>query len=99
MLLLLLLDVQSIGAITADYIASERELESEKASRLKEIMSIGLNEEFAKCPEDFVGEMVRHLNESYGGLTEYMKGKVGVNAEMQNRILTILKEDVPDRAQ
>lgn len=99
MLLLLLLDVQSIEAITADYVASERELESEKASRLKEIMSIGLNEEFAKCPQDFVEEMLRHLNESYGGLTGYMEGKVGVNAEMHNRIMAILKEDVPDRAQ
>lgn len=99
MLLLLLLDVQFIEAITADYIASERELESEKASRLKEIMSIGLNDEFAKCPQDFVEEMVRHLNESYGGLTGYMKGKVGVNAEMQNRILAILKKNVSERAQ
>lgn len=49
LLILLLLEVP-LDAISADYMASERELESEKQERMKEITEIGLGEEFAGCP-------------------------------------------------
>ncbi len=97
MLLLLLLDV-AIEPINADYRASERELESEREARMKEITAIGLNEEFAGCPKGFVEEMVRHINGKYGDLSAYLKGKVGLNPELQDRIRTILKIDSGDRS-
>lgn len=96
MLLLLLLDV-TVEAIRADYMASERELESEKEARMKEITAIGLSEEFAGCPKGFVEEMVRHINEKYGDLGGYLKGKVGLNPEMQNRIRAKLRSNSVDR--
>lgn len=96
MLLLLLLDV-TVESISADYMASERELESEKVARMKEIEMIGLSEEFAGCPKGFVEEMVRHINEKYGDLGGYLKGKVGLNAETQNKIRVKLRANSVDR--
>ena len=90
MLILLLLDVP-LHVIRADYMASERELQSEKEARMKEIRAVGLGEEFAGCPENFVEEMVRYINQSYGELKEYLK-RVGVDAEMQMRICEKLRK-------
>lgn len=85
MLVLLLLDVP-IDPIKADYLASERELESEKKARMKEIEEIGLNEEFAGCPTAFVDEIVQHIDMKYGELGGYLQGKNVVNPEMQRKI-------------
>ena len=94
MLLLLLLGV-SQSVVSADYRASTRELQVELEARIKEIRAVGLGEEFAGCPENFVDEMVRHINDSYGGLGEYLK-KIGVDMEMQTRILKNLKKNESD---
>ncbi|KAG4428047.1 hypothetical protein IFR05_016468, partial [Cadophora sp. M221] len=61
-ILLLILKVP-LEAIGRDYVMSERELESEKEARMVEIRSIGLSEEFATCPPEWVGCMERHLRE------------------------------------
>lgn len=82
--LLLLLSVP-LGAISADYTASEKELECERESRMDEIRRIGLGEEFAACPAGFVQDIARHLQETYGGVNEYMK-RIGVDGETQDRI-------------
>ncbi len=84
MLVLLLLEIP-LDSISADYLASERELESEKVARMKEITEIGLGEEFAGCPAGFAGEVQGHIKEKYGGLSEYMK-RIGVDEGMQTRI-------------
>lgn len=83
-LLLLLLNVP-LGAISADYTASENELESEKESRMEEIRRIGLGEEFAACPAGFVQEIAGHLHNVYGGVNEYLK-RIGVDERTQDKV-------------
>ncbi len=89
-LLLLLLEVP-VQVISADYVASERELQAEKQARMKEIRGVGLGEEFAGCPEGFVEEITRHVIQNYGGLKEYLR-KIGVNEEMQMMVCKSLRE-------
>lgn len=84
LLTLLLLDVP-VEAITADYMASERELEVERESRMKEITSIGLGEEFAGCPSAFVGAMKSYLDGKWGGVEEYLED-CGVDSRMREKI-------------
>jgi len=69
-LILFLLDIP-IPAISGDYVASEEELLPEKESRMKEIKSIGLTEDFAGCPKDWIEKMDEHLREKYGGVEKY----------------------------
>ncbi|KAH6688233.1 tyrosine/serine protein phosphatase-like protein [Leptodontidium sp. MPI-SDFR-AT-0119] len=84
-LLLLILKVP-LDAIGHDYVMSERELDSEKEARMVEIRSIGLSEEFATCPAEWVGCMERHLRERYGGLGKYLRG-IGVSEEMEGEVV------------
>ena len=91
MLVLVLLGIP-LSVISADYVVSERELESEKEARMKEIMAVGLGEEFAGCPPHFAEEMVGHLNETYGGLENYLI-KIGVHMEMQSKVCALLKDE------
>ena len=90
-LLLLLLDVP-LGAISADYMASENELESEKESRMQEIRQVGLSEEFVACPAGFVEDIAGHLEDVYGGINEYLK-RIGVDDRTQH----IVKENMLER--
>ncbi|KAK4698041.1 protein-tyrosine phosphatase, partial [Lecanoromycetidae sp. Uapishka_2] len=93
LLVLLLLEIP-LDAISTDYMASERELESEKKERMKEIVEVGLGEEFTGCPTRFVEEMQSHINEIYGGLGGYMK-RIGIDEEKQKRIRESLLEKGP----
>ena len=88
LLLLLLLDVP-IGAISTDYIASERELRQEMEARVKEIKSIGLGEEFALCPSSFVQELKKYLDEKYRGAECYLYD-IGVSGQTREKIRKIL---------
>ena len=72
-LLLLLLHVPK-EAITADYLASDEALEPEKDERLSEIRKIGLTDDFAKCPTNFVQHVTSYVNEKYGGAKGYLVG-------------------------
>ena len=83
-LLLLLLNVP-LGAIGADYRASENELESERETRMEEIRRIGLDEEFAACPAGFVHEIAKHLEDVYGGVKDYLK-RIGVDERTQDKV-------------
>ncbi|KAF2456642.1 tyrosine/serine phosphatase-like protein [Lineolata rhizophorae] len=89
MLCLMLLGVP-VAAIDRDYMMSEPELLLEKEERMKEIGSIGLTEEFAGCPTDFVETIFWHISEKYGGIEEYLI-QVGVSEEKQARIKEILR--------
>ena len=84
LLLLLLCDVP-FGAISADYMASERELASERDERLKEMREVGMGEEFASCPAEWAEEMVRYVQEVHGGVGKYME-RIGVDKGTQERI-------------
>ncbi len=90
LLLLLLCKVPS-DIINADYMASERELVSEREERVREMKDAGFTEEFAECPLDWVEGLIGHIKEKYGGVESYLK-KTGVDDEMQARIRNILME-------
>ena len=83
-LLLLLLKVP-IDSIVVDYLASEKQLDSEQASRLAEIRQMGLPDDFIGCPDNFVEEVKNHLDSVYGGLEKYFEA-IGVDNTMQAKI-------------
>lgn len=67
-----------LSAISSDYHMSEDELLPELEERLAEMQVMGLPEEFAKCPVGFTEDVVRLLEEGYGGIRGYLKA-VGVD--------------------
>jgi protein-tyrosine phosphatase len=69
---------------------SEEELRPEMEARLVEIKSIGLTEDFARCPKDWISEMHRYLREKYGGVREYFK-VIGFDEKEQEKLIEILK--------
>lgn len=83
--LLLLLDTP-LHAISSDYLASERELLPERVSRLAEINEIGLSENFADCPPNFVDEVSHYINEAYGGMEGYISS-IGVSKTTQEKVI------------
>ncbi|KFY94224.1 hypothetical protein V498_03966 [Pseudogymnoascus sp. VKM F-4517 (FW-2822)] len=83
-LLLLLLDVP-VDAVTYDYTMSEAGLLPEKEVRMVEIREIGLTEEFASAPREWIVKMHEYLGEKYGGTREYLEA-IGVDEGMQARI-------------
>lgn len=85
LLLILLLNVP-VEAAFADYLASERELLSERKSRIKEINDMGLGDDFAGCPTEFVTEIHDHINRTYGSVQGYLN-RLGVDKEKQHRIV------------
>jgi len=90
MLVLLLCDVDA-AAITDDYVKSESELEPEFEERMKEIASIGLDESFARCPPDFVRNIVSFLESHYGSVEKYLSG-IGVTQKQLDSIRQVLVE-------
>ncbi|KAH8598210.1 tyrosine/serine protein phosphatase-like protein [Bisporella sp. PMI_857] len=88
-MVLFLLEVP-IAAMTADYVMSERELLPERESRLEEIRSIGLTDDFAACPGDWIEKMHVHLQGKYGGAKEYCN-KIGFAEEEQAVLIDLLK--------
>jgi protein-tyrosine phosphatase len=90
MLVLFLLGVDQ-KVIDEDYRLSESELAPEMESRLKEMASIGLGEQFAVCPPGVVESVHRHIEEKYGGTEKYLEG-VGVRREDVERLKRRLLE-------
>ena len=90
LLLLLLCKVPS-DIINADYMASERELASEREERVREMKDVGFTEDFADCPSDWVEGVVGHIKEVYGGVENYLR-RTGIDDEMQARIRNVLLE-------
>jgi protein-tyrosine phosphatase len=91
-LLVLMLCGVDQTAIAHDYMRSEEELEVEKEGRLQEILRIGLSEEFAGCPDAFVNDMTKHLQERYGGVEKYLNS-VGVDATAQRSVRNIMLQE------
>ncbi|KAL9624467.1 MAG: hypothetical protein Q9160_001430 [Pyrenula sp. 1 TL-2023] len=84
LLILALLKVEK-SAISSDYLKSEAELVSEHEERMREIESLGLSEEFAGCPKDYVDNLEKFLKDTYGGVERYLNG-IGVDQAMQEKI-------------
>lgn len=87
-LLLLLLDVP-VDAVTYDYTLSEAGLLPEREEKMVEIREIGLTEEFASAPREWIVKMHEYLGEKYGGTREYLEA-IGVDEGMQARITEVL---------
>lgn len=88
-LLLFLLDVP-IDAISYDYTMSEKELLPQREKMLGEIHEIGLSDEFAGCPKDWIYRVYGHINEKYGGIKPYLE-HIGIGKDIQARIIEILQ--------
>jgi protein-tyrosine phosphatase len=84
-ILLLLLCGVDPSVIEADYRASERELQSQRAERVRQMKNIGLGEEFASCPAGFVDGIVQYLNDGWGGCEGYLQS-VGVHERMREAV-------------
>lgn len=90
-ILILLLMKVDILTISADYLASERLLEVGKEARLREIRQIGLGDEFAGCPQDFVDEIRGHLDEKYDSIGNYLnicKVDVQMQGTLREKLLS-----------
>jgi protein-tyrosine phosphatase len=92
-LLVLMLCGVNPDAIAEDYMRSEEELKADMADRLRQIISVGLSEEFACCPENFVTEVVKHIYERHGGVKEYLSS-IGIDGDSQQCICRIILRDV-----
>ena len=94
LVVLLLLSLLQIDRefIDQDYRLSEPELEPEMEERIKEIASIGLNEEFAGCPADFVNKMLDYIESHYGGIESYMT-RISVKRQEQEAIVQFLRAE------
>ena len=88
-LLVLMLCGVDQTAIADDYMRSEGDLEVEKEGRLEGISRIGLGAEFADCPDAFVNEMIKHLQEQHGGIDKYLNS-IGVDATAQQSVRNIM---------
>ena len=75
--------------MTYDYTLSEAGLLPTRESMAVEIREIGLTEEFASAPADWIPKMQKYLQEKYGGTREYLEA-IGVDAKMQSLITEAL---------
>ncbi|KAG9241859.1 tyrosine/serine protein phosphatase-like protein [Calycina marina] len=87
-IILFLLEVP-IEAMTKDYVMSEGELLPECESRLVEIRSIGLSDDFAGCPKDWIIRIDEYLREKYGSAKSYCT-KIGFTEKEQAELIALL---------
>ncbi|QSS62267.1 tyrosine/serine protein phosphatase [Histoplasma capsulatum] len=78
-----------LSAIASDYRKSEGELLPELQERLAEMRAIGMPEEYATCPDGFTEDVVRFLEEGYGGIRGYLRA-VGVDDGVVERVRGLL---------
>lgn len=84
--LVLLLAHVDPRAICDDYLLSEPELLPEKAERMEDIKAVGLSEDFAGCPTDFVSKIEEYIERKYGGVEGYL-ARIGVSTGVQKGVL------------
>nr|POE82711.1 tyrosine-protein phosphatase [Quercus suber] len=84
LLVLMLLGVER-EVIERDYRRSEKELEPEREEKLEEIRSIGLPDDFADCPEDWVEIVCAWIDDHCGGVEGYLDD-CGVGIDMRESI-------------
>ena len=85
----MLLDVP-VRAIEEDYRLSQSELEPEREEKVREIRSIGLPDDFADCPTDWVQTVCAFVEERYGGVQKYLL-HCGVTEVQQDSIKRIVE--------
>jgi protein-tyrosine phosphatase len=76
-------------AIDFDYMMTAIELLPEREERVKEVATIGLDDEFVDCDAKLVERVEKHINKKYGSMERYLAG-IGVSEEQQNAIRKML---------
>lgn len=84
LLLLLILEIP-LDVISVDYMASEGQLTSERELRLRELKAMGLSDDFADCPPNWVIDVHSHIRKSYGSLHGYLN-LIGIDQALRCRI-------------
>ncbi|KXT00950.1 hypothetical protein AC578_8184 [Pseudocercospora eumusae] len=87
LLVLLLLGVDQ-NAIEKDYLMSIEGLAADREQRLQSVRSIGLSEEFAGCPQDWVEKVSGYIQDE-GGAEEYLKS-CGIPSDQLSSVRSIL---------
>lgn len=83
-LLLLILEIP-LDIIAVDYMASEAELISEKSFRIQELRAMGLSEDFADCPRNWVTDVHNHIRQTCGSAHRYLD-RIGVDEILRQKI-------------
>lgn len=84
LLLLLLLGVP-LDVIAVDYMASEGELVCQREVRIQELRAMGLSDDFADCPPNWVRDVHNHLTSTYGSVDGYFD-HIGLGQELREEI-------------
>ncbi|KAI9885900.1 MAG: DNA repair protein rad50 [Watsoniomyces obsoletus] len=87
-LVLFLLKVP-LDAIRHDYGLSGLELRVERDERVQEIREIGLTDEFADAPSDWIDRIHEHIQQRYMSVSAYLES-VGVGLDTQQRVRQLL---------
>jgi protein-tyrosine phosphatase len=90
-MLLMLLGTET-SAIHHDYMLSAPELLMERDSKLKEVHSIGLPDEFADCDPQLVALVNTHICERFGSIENYLES-CGVQKSTQHKVRSIMIGD------
>ncbi|KAL8764424.1 MAG: hypothetical protein Q9184_000129 [Pyrenodesmia sp. 2 TL-2023] len=84
LLLLLILEIP-LNVVSADYMASEGQLTSERELRLRELKAMGLSDDFADYPPNWVNDVHEHIRKIYGSIHGYLE-LIGVDQALRCKI-------------
>ncbi|KAL8642887.1 MAG: hypothetical protein Q9228_000476 [Teloschistes exilis] len=90
LLLLVILNIP-LDIIAVDYMASEGELLPERGDRIQELRAMGLSDDFANCPPNWVADVYHHITCNYGSSNGYFDC-IGVGRDLRQKIKSNLLE-------
>ncbi len=71
--------------VSVDYMASERELTSERVFRTEELRTMGLSDNFADCPPNWAMDVHEHITETYGNYQAYLD-RIGIDEALRQKV-------------
>ncbi|KAL8673714.1 MAG: hypothetical protein Q9168_001875 [Polycauliona sp. 1 TL-2023] len=90
-ILLMILEVP-LPIVAVDYMASERELASERGFRIDELRAMGLSDDFADCPPHWAMDVHKHITDTYGGCSAYLD-RIGISEASRHKIRANLLQE------
>lgn len=87
----MILDVP-LHVVSVDYMASQRELASERLLRTEELRAMGLSDDFADCPPNWANDVHRHIIETYGSCQAYLD-RTGISEALRHKIRSNLLQE------
>lgn len=92
LVVLLVLGLLGVSAedVKRDYMLSVPGLEDDREERVKAISTIGLPEDFAGCPDDWVEEVLGEIQREYGGVERFLVNSCAVERGQVERVKQIL---------